>query len=414
VTEEHDNLDPFRLWNILMANEKPGGHGERSVAVGVIDMAVWDAVAKIEGKPLYRLLADRYNGGSAATRVFVYAADVTDPAQVAALVAATHAHHGRIDVLINLAGTYKGGKPVHEADAGEWELLMNLNARSVWLACRAVVPHMLAQGGGYIVNVAARAGVQASKGAAAYAASKAAVIRITESVSLDVRDNGINVNCVLPSTIDTPQNRAAMPKADASKWVGPDDLAAVVRFLASDGARAIHGAAAGLRAGLSQHRAVDRHDCETPGAVRHRECARPALRRAPAPVAAPRRQPHRPRRAARGSAPATACGRVSSASPASQACTASAAALTAAATSPSARCTFVSITRRSTRAAPAGPAAACAHSASASPGRPAPSAHVASATSSSASSMREPPAARINARDCSAVSRACSHSSCSR
>jgi len=74
VSEAEDNLDPFRLRDILMANEKPGGHGERSVAVGVIDMAVWDAVAKIEEKPLYRLLADRYNGGAAASRVFVYAA----------------------------------------------------------------------------------------------------------------------------------------------------------------------------------------------------------------------------------------------------------------------------------------------------------------------------------------------------
>lgn len=74
VTDAQENLDPFRLWKILLANEKPGGHGERSVAVGVIDMAVWDAVAKIERKPLYRLLADRYNGGVAAERVFVYAA----------------------------------------------------------------------------------------------------------------------------------------------------------------------------------------------------------------------------------------------------------------------------------------------------------------------------------------------------
>ncbi len=74
VSEAQDNLDPFRLRDIMMANEKPGGHGERSVAVGVIDMAVWDAVAKIERKPLYRLLADRYNGGAAASRVFVYAA----------------------------------------------------------------------------------------------------------------------------------------------------------------------------------------------------------------------------------------------------------------------------------------------------------------------------------------------------
>ena len=74
VSEAQDNLDPFRLWDIMMANEKPGGHGERSVAVGVIDMAVWDAVAKIERVPLYRLLADRYNNGAAASRVFVYAA----------------------------------------------------------------------------------------------------------------------------------------------------------------------------------------------------------------------------------------------------------------------------------------------------------------------------------------------------
>ena len=74
VTEGGDNLDPFRLWDIMMTNEKPGGHGERSVAVGVIDMALWDAVAKIEGKPLYRLLAERYNNGIAADRVFVYAA----------------------------------------------------------------------------------------------------------------------------------------------------------------------------------------------------------------------------------------------------------------------------------------------------------------------------------------------------
>ena len=74
LSKTEDNIDPFRIRDILMANEKPGGHGERSVAVGVIDMAVWDAASKIEGKPLYRLLADRYNEGNAANRVFVYAA----------------------------------------------------------------------------------------------------------------------------------------------------------------------------------------------------------------------------------------------------------------------------------------------------------------------------------------------------
>ena len=74
ICAEESNLDPFRIWDVMMANEKPGGHGERSVAVGVVDMAVWDAVAKIEGKPLYRLLADRYRGGKADEKVFVYAA----------------------------------------------------------------------------------------------------------------------------------------------------------------------------------------------------------------------------------------------------------------------------------------------------------------------------------------------------
>ena len=74
IDEANDNLDPFRIWDCMMTNEKPGGHGERSVAVGTLDMAIWDAVAKIESKPLYRLLADRYRGGNADDRVWVYAA----------------------------------------------------------------------------------------------------------------------------------------------------------------------------------------------------------------------------------------------------------------------------------------------------------------------------------------------------
>jgi NAD(P)-dependent dehydrogenase (short-subunit alcohol dehydrogenase family) len=180
-------------------------------------------------------------GGSG--RASAHAADVTEPGEVDALIAAVREHYGRIDVLVNLAGTYQGGKPAHETDLAQWDLLMNLNARSVWLLCRGVLPAMLAQGSGKIVSVAARAGQQAGKGAAAYAASKAAVIRVTESVALDVRDRGINVNCVLPATIDTPQNRAQMPSADPRRWVQPEDIAAVIRFLASDEARAIHGAA---------------------------------------------------------------------------------------------------------------------------------------------------------------------------
>jgi NAD(P)-dependent dehydrogenase (short-subunit alcohol dehydrogenase family) len=150
---------------------------------------------------------------------------------------------GRIDVLCNLAGGFRMGAAVHETSDKDWDFLFNLNARTVLHAAKAFVPAMLKGGGGKIVNVGAYA---AQKGAArmgAYIASKSAVIRLTETMAAELREQNINVNCVLPTIIDTPENRAAMPDADARKWVAPQDLAAVVLFLASDAARAIHGAA---------------------------------------------------------------------------------------------------------------------------------------------------------------------------
>jgi NAD(P)-dependent dehydrogenase (short-subunit alcohol dehydrogenase family) len=132
---------------------------------------------------------------------------------------------------------------VHETSDKDWNFLLDLNARTVLHTARAVVPHMIAAGGGKIVNVGAYA---AQKGAAqmgAYIASKSAVIRLTETMAAELRDKNINVNCVLPTIIDTPENRAAMPKADPRRWVAPEDLASVIVFLASDAARAIHGAA---------------------------------------------------------------------------------------------------------------------------------------------------------------------------
>jgi NAD(P)-dependent dehydrogenase (short-subunit alcohol dehydrogenase family) len=121
--------------------------------------------------------------------------------------------------------------------------MLGLNAKSVINCARAVVPGMLAAGRGKIVNIAALAGLSGKANMGAYSASKSAVIRLTESMSAELRDRGINVNCILPSTIDTPQNRADMPKADPRRWVAPEALADVVLFLASDAARAIHGAA---------------------------------------------------------------------------------------------------------------------------------------------------------------------------
>ncbi len=166
-------------------------------------------------------------------------ADLRDAQSVARALAA----ETRIDILCNIAGGFRMGQPVHETADETWDLMLGLNAKSVINCARAVVPGMLAAGRGKIVNVAALAGLSGKANMGAYSASKSAVIRLTESMSAELRDKGINVNCILPSIIDTPQNRADMPKADPRRWVAPEALADVVLFLASDAARAIHGAA---------------------------------------------------------------------------------------------------------------------------------------------------------------------------
>ena len=169
--------------------------------------------------------------------------DLTDEEKVRAMVAQALERLGRIDVLVNAAGGYRAGTPVHETSLQTWDFLLDLNARTVLIASRAVVPVMLEQGSGKIVNIGARAALRGGRKAGAYSASKAAVVRLTESMAAELKRSGINVNCILPSTIDTPQNREAMPGADSSRWVKPQALADVILFLASDAARAVHGAA---------------------------------------------------------------------------------------------------------------------------------------------------------------------------
>lgn len=169
--------------------------------------------------------------------------DLTDQTAVKAMVDEILSRFGRIDVLVNVAGGYRGGTPVHETPLATWDFLLNLNARTVYIASSAVIPAMLRQGSGKIVNVAARAALQGAAKLGAYSASKSAVIRLTEAMAAELKNDGINVNCVMPGTIDTPDNRAAMPKADTGRWVQPEALADVILFLASDAARAVHGAA---------------------------------------------------------------------------------------------------------------------------------------------------------------------------
>ena len=175
--------------------------------------------------------------------LLVECADLMDEAAVEEAVSKSMRHFRKIDVLVNTVGGYRAGKMLHETPIDTWDFLLNLNARSVFIACQKVIPHMISQGSGKIVNVAARPGLEGQAGMAAYSASKSSVIRLTESMSAELKARGINVNCIIPGTIDTPQNREANPEADQSQWVTPESLAEVILFLASNAARDVHGAA---------------------------------------------------------------------------------------------------------------------------------------------------------------------------
>jgi NAD(P)-dependent dehydrogenase (short-subunit alcohol dehydrogenase family) len=169
--------------------------------------------------------------------------DLSSPDSVQKLLADATNRFGSVDVLVNTVGAWGGGKPVHEEDLATWDFLLNVNLRTALHCCRAVIPQMINQGHGKIINVASRDGLAGTAGYAAYSVSKSAVLRLTEALADELKNSNINVNCIMPGTIDTPQNRAAIPYADFSKWVEPSALADVILFLASDAARAINGAA---------------------------------------------------------------------------------------------------------------------------------------------------------------------------
>jgi NAD(P)-dependent dehydrogenase (short-subunit alcohol dehydrogenase family) len=216
-----------------------GGNLGRAVAQAFAREGARLALADLKEGPLQETQA-RLGVGVEAFSVPV---DLTAPAAVAEMVQRMLTRFGRIDVLANIAGGFAMGPRLFETQDRDWNFMMDLNARTVFHTCRAVIPHLLEQGGGRIVNVAARAAEQGKPRMAPYCASKAVVITLTESLAAEHRFDDITCNCVLPGTIDTPQNRDAMPDADYGQWVPPADLAEVILFLASDAARCISGAA---------------------------------------------------------------------------------------------------------------------------------------------------------------------------
>jgi NAD(P)-dependent dehydrogenase (short-subunit alcohol dehydrogenase family) len=219
-----------------------GAAGNLGSAVAKAFEAAGAKLVLVDHKPerLPRLFPELAN---AEDHYLATSVDLTDEAAVQEMVKEALKRFGRIDVLVNVAGGYWGGTLVHETPLDKWDFMFNLNARTAFVASKAVIPAMLEQGRGKIVNVGSRAALKGGAKAAAYSASKSVVMRLTESMSAELKKSGINVNCVLPSTIDTPQNREDMPKADTGRWVSPEALADVILFLASDAARAVHGAA---------------------------------------------------------------------------------------------------------------------------------------------------------------------------
>ena len=187
--------------------------------------------------------AVKRSAGANASLMQGHEIDVTNEAAVEQFVHKLVAEHGRLDVVVNTVGGYAGGIKLWELDPKVFDQMLALNLRSGYAISRAVVPAMLKQKRGAIVNVAARAAFDHAAGAAAYAASKAAAVAMMDSLAADLKGSGVRVNSILPSIIDTEANRKAMPNADFAQWPKPEEIARVILFLCSDDAKLIHGAA---------------------------------------------------------------------------------------------------------------------------------------------------------------------------
>jgi NAD(P)-dependent dehydrogenase (short-subunit alcohol dehydrogenase family) len=168
-------------------------------------------------------------------------ADFTDQTQVRGLVNEVIQSSGRLDALVNLIGGFATGRVV-DTDVSLWQRMLAMNLTSAFLLSQAVLPSMLERRQGRIVHVAARAALEPFPGAAAYIVSKAGLVALIRTLSKELNGSGVTVNGVLPSTIDTPVNRKAMPEADLSKWARPESIARTLAFLASDDANQINGA----------------------------------------------------------------------------------------------------------------------------------------------------------------------------
>jgi NAD(P)-dependent dehydrogenase (short-subunit alcohol dehydrogenase family) len=169
-------------------------------------------------------------------------AELSSGAAARAVAEAVTAKWGRIDALVHLIGGFSGGKTVSDTDDATLEKMLDMNLRAAFYMLRAVLPEMRAKGSGSILAIGSRTAVEPQPGVGAYSASKAALVSLVKTVALENKDRGISANVILPGTMDTPANRAAMPSADFSKWVQPSQVASLLVHMASDQASQISGA----------------------------------------------------------------------------------------------------------------------------------------------------------------------------
>ncbi|MFC3958766.1 SDR family oxidoreductase [Halovivax cerinus] len=181
------------------------------------------------------------DGTFAQERTNFYQADLTDEGDVERVVAEIVDEHGRLDHLLNVAGTWRGGQPIEETDRTEYDLVMDVNLKTAFLASKHALPELQAAGGA-IVSVSARSSLEGGEGDGPYRISKAGIRLLTETLAAENRGT-VRANCVMPSVIDTPANREMMPDADQDSWVDPVDIAAVFAFLCSDASLVTSGAA---------------------------------------------------------------------------------------------------------------------------------------------------------------------------
>ncbi|ANI79724.1 SDR family NAD(P)-dependent oxidoreductase [Sphingobium sp. EP60837] len=180
------------------------------------------------------------DAGAVGAGAYLGNIDLTDPAAASAAIEKAIGASGPLGALVNVAGTFRW-ETIADGDIATWATMFDINLRTAVNAVRAALPS-LRDGGGAVVSIGAASAIKAAAGMGAYAASKAGIAKLTEALAEEEKDNGVRVNAVLPSIIDTPANRADMASADFTRWVSPAQIASVIAFLLSDGASAITGA----------------------------------------------------------------------------------------------------------------------------------------------------------------------------